>query len=131
MSAEFPVTALQSVDKDVAYEVQQALLALGDHSSLGRALEACKLSHVNDTRFCDRQAFPEYFMVGARCDSSKELAALAYEASKAGSLAGFRTPMSYFQVRNMLEEAGFMERDERGNWVCPRAVSAYQTLTNN
>jgi hypothetical protein len=120
---EFGVSALDTVNRVVSREVQAALLAAGEHATLGRALEACRLSHVNNTSFCDMQAFPEYFEVGSRCDTTRELATLAWEASMAGSWAGFRNPMSYFQTRNMLEGAGFMTLDEGGNWKCARAVS--------
>jgi hypothetical protein len=120
---EFGVAALDTVNRVVSREVQEALLAAGEHAALGRALEACRLSHVNNTSFCDMQAFPEYFGVGSRCDTTRELATLAWEASKAGSWASFRNPRSYFETRNMLEGGGFMKHDERGNWKCARAVS--------
>lgn len=83
------------------HRVQESLLALGDHAIA---------SETN-----------EY----TRCETTPQLAQLALAASRAGKLAGFRTPRSYFEVRTMHEAAGFIKKDERGHWKCTRAETLY------
>ena len=78
---EWPVAALNHVPKDVAEEVQEALLALQSHANAQTQVE---LNLPWDP---------------TRCDTSPELAQLALEASTKGSLAGFRPSRSYFEVR--------------------------------
>ena len=75
------MSALNHVPKDVSEEVQEALVALEYHA----------------------QAYQRY-QAGqdwdpSRCDTTIGLAELASDASNAGNLAGFRTPRSYFEVR--------------------------------
>ena len=77
---QWPVSALNHVPKDVAEEVQEALIALQSHARAHESLEA-------------GQGWDP-----SRCDTSPELAALASRASKSGKLAGFRTARSYFEV---------------------------------
>jgi guanylate cyclase len=101
---EWPVAALNHVPKDVAEEVQEALIALGAHSN---AVE------LNDF---------------SRCDTTPKLAELAYDACRAGQLSGFRTARSYFDVRTMQEAAGFMKMDEEGDWKCTRADTLYKSI---
>ena len=98
---EWPFAALDHVPKDVAEAVQEALLSLEDHAIAAES------------------------NLYTRCDTTPQLAELAARASRSGSLAGFRTPMSYFQVRTMHEEAGFMKKDEYGQWACIRADTLY------
>lgn len=97
---EWPVAALDSVPKDVALEVQYALLALQFHAESHKKLQEMGIWDP------------------LRCDTSSELGKLAYEASEAGHMAGFRSSRSYFEVRTMHEAAGFILQDERGNWKC-------------
>ena len=78
---EWPVAAMNYVPKDVAEEVQEALIALQAHA----------------------QAHERVVEGGAwdptRCETTPELAELASTASTVGKLAGFRTARSYFEVR--------------------------------
>jgi hypothetical protein len=97
---EWPVAALDSVPKDIAQEVQDALLALQFHyDAHKKQIETGVWDPV-------------------RCDTSPELASLAYGASTVGNLAGFRSARSYFEVRTMQEAAGFVLKDDKGNWQC-------------
>ena len=67
LNPEWPVAALDHVSRDVAKEVQVALLALRDHAT------SLKLNE------------------NLRCDTTPEIAELAFSASQAGLLVGFRT----------------------------------------
>lgn len=124
---EWPVAALTHVNKEVAEEVQEALLAVGKHATLGQALEACDMATGNASR-CDIRDLDEFEGVNGRCDATNELSRLAWEASLAGKWAGFRPSRSYFESRTMQEAAGFIVKDEKGNWKCTRAVSIIHGL---
>ncbi|CAB9502908.1 activated protein kinase catalytic subunit alpha-1 [Seminavis robusta] len=125
---EWPVAALTHVNKDVSEEVQEALLAVGKHAKVGKAMEECELGHPNSTAFCEMQEFPDYFDPQARCDTTRELARLAWEGSKVGKWAGFRTSRSYAEPRTMQEAAHLMIQDERGNWKCGRSEKLYDSI---
>lgn len=75
------MAALNHVPKDVAEEVQDALIALQSHAKAHTRVQ--KNLPWNPTR----------------CDTSPELAELALEAATDGNLAGFRNSRSYFEVR--------------------------------
>eukprot|EP00980_Cylindrotheca_fusiformis_P027129 scaffold18984_cov73-Cylindrotheca_fusiformis.AAC.1 len=57
---------------------------------------------------------PVYFDSRARCDTTRELAELAWQAGVAGFHSGFRPPRSYYFVRTMQQDGGFIEKDEYG-----------------
>ena len=107
---EWLVAALTHVDKTVAKEVQDALYALQAYAELGLEIESG--ANVED----------------AKCEETRELSKLALEAQVAGNLAGFRNPRSYFEVRTMHEAAGFLKKDERGDWKCTRADTLYSSI---
>ncbi|CAB9517043.1 Ephrin type-B receptor 3 (Fragment) [Seminavis robusta] len=100
---EWPVAALPHVPADVAMEVQEALLAFQGHAEVGQQIQ-------NGAEFAP-----------PRCDTTEEVAKLAWNASIVGEIAGFRNPMSYFEVRTMHEAAGFIKKNDRGDWTCTRA----------
>ena len=117
---EWPVYAAVSTPRDVMEEVQEALMALGEHKSLYEKILDCKKEFcveqnctTTKSNICETSPI-EYFDEGARCDSSREIAELAYAAGKAGKNHGFRIPRSYFGVRTMQEEGGFLGRDNQG-----------------
>jgi len=107
---EWPVAAMDYVPKDVAEEVQEALIALQSHA---QAHEQVQAGGPWDP---------------SRCDTTPDLAKLAWEASTNGNMAGFRTARSYFEVRTMHEAAGFMLQDEKDNWRCTRADTLYDSI---
>ena len=80
---EWPVAALDHVPKDVAEEVQEALIALESHAHAHQRVQA-------------GQGWDP-----SRCDSTMALAELASNAANSGNLAGFRTARSYFEVRTI------------------------------
>jgi ABC transporter, phosphonate, periplasmic substrate-binding protein len=126
---EWPVAALDHVNKDVSEEVQRALLNAGRHAKLGSSLEMCKVANIGtNSSPCDVHSLPEYVEFGTVCDTTNELVELAYNGSVVGKWAGFRTSRSYFQARTMQEAAGFIVKDEKGNWKCTRAVSTVSII---
>jgi hypothetical protein len=106
INGEWPIATLNHVDKDVAKEVQEALLSFRDHAT---ALELGKK---------------------LRCDTTPELAHVAFNASQAGSFAGFRTARSYVGVRTMQERSGFMRPDpEADNQLrCVKGVNLWKEI---
>ena len=118
---EWPLASLPHVAKDVAQEVQSALLALSDHAQAGKLLRECNAWSTSG--FCTDSIRD----MATRCDTTTELAQLALEASERGGIAQFRTPKSYFQVRTLQETAGFMVEDENG-WHCAHGDSLQQIL---
>ncbi|CAB9517041.1 activated protein kinase catalytic subunit alpha-1 [Seminavis robusta] len=100
---EWPVAALPHVPADVAMEVQEALLAFQGHAEVGKQIQ-----HGNE-------------FAPQRCDTTEEVAQLAWNASIVGEIAGFRNPMSYFEVRTMHEAAVFIKKNDKGDWTCTRA----------
>ena len=99
---EWPVAAMGYVAKDVAEEVQEALVALKNHAQAHDRLQAGGPWDPS------------------RCDTSPELAKLSSEAASNAKLAGFRNSRSYFDVRTIHEAAG--------NWKCTRADTLYDSI---
>jgi hypothetical protein len=112
---EGPVAALPHVTKDVAEEVQAALLAVAEHMVTGEKYLECK-TDLEETRDCEELPCPEAFDEKARCDTTKELAMLAVNATLNAKIAGYRPSRSYFELRSMQQATGFLELNDRGKW---------------
>jgi hypothetical protein len=113
---EWPLSAMKSVDRFVSEEVTKAMLNLEWHNVVGEAIHACREEAVTteEMSVCDTMP-PVYFDPKARCDTTRELAELAYQAGRAGFHSGFRSPRSHSFVRTMQQDAGFIvEDDESG-----------------
>ena len=112
---EWPLFAKSTVDFDVAEEVTLAMLSFRDHYSVGAGIEACREAAGNDQQreLCETQP-PLYFDPRARCDTTRDLAELAYKAGRAGFHSGFRSAKSHFNVRTMQQDAGFIVKDDNG-----------------
>ncbi|KAG7339958.1 adenylate and guanylate cyclase catalytic domain containing protein [Nitzschia inconspicua] len=121
---EWPVAALDSVPKDVALALQGALLEFKKHADTGKLLAECG-SRCSDSSQTLQDLFPSV----ALCHTTPFLAQLAREASLDSSLNGFRTAHSYHELRTMLQTAGFMVQDERGEWHCTRPSNLYEGIT--
>ena len=102
--AEWAFAALDHVSRDVSKEVQEALFALKDHA------ESIELEEK------------------LRCDTTPEIAELALAAQRSGSLVGFRTARSYFDVRTKQEAAGFLMKNEKGNLECIKGETLYHDI---
>ena len=125
---EWPLAALNSVPADVAHEVQEALLSLHDYSVVGEKLQDCKDVAGADAAYCDAM-HPQDFHEEAPCDTTWHLAETASKASSSGLFAGFRTARSYFELRSMQQEAGFMVQNDKGEWYCTRPSNLYEGIT--
>ncbi|KAG7367710.1 adenylate and guanylate cyclase catalytic domain containing protein [Nitzschia inconspicua] len=121
---EWPVAALSIVPKDVAFEVQGALLEFNKHAHVGQLLEECG-SGCSDSSQTLQDLFPDV----ALCHTTPALAQLAHQASLDSTINGFRTARSYHGLRTMLQDAGFMVQDDRGEWQCTRPSNLYEGIT--
>jgi hypothetical protein len=113
---EWPLSAWINVDRIVSEEVAKALVNLEWHKVVGEAIHGCMEEAVTteEMNICNTMP-PVYFDPTARCDTSRELAELAYQAGRAGFHDGFRPARSYYSVRTMQQDAGFIvEDDESG-----------------
>ncbi|CAB9522115.1 activated protein kinase catalytic subunit alpha-1 [Seminavis robusta] len=127
---EWPLAALDHVDKTVSAEVQEAILAIGKHALIGQRLEECRAEYRNrgkDSSPCEQKSIPEDFDLEgtARCDTTKALAELSYKAALAGKFSGYRPPRSYFEPRTMQEAVGLLAKNHRGHWQCTRLDTLY------
>lgn len=107
---EYPFAALSHVNVDVSLEVQEALLALQDHSLADEVFRA------------SAEWDPD------RCDTSMDIAELASQVRGVSHIAGFRPSRSYFQVDSMHRTAGFMQQDDRGKWKCDHSDNLYDQI---
>jgi hypothetical protein len=99
---EWPLSAMNNVNRTVSIEVAKAMVNFGYHSIVGEAIHACKEEAVTteEMNICNTMP-PVYFDPKVRCDTTRELAELAYQAGRAGFLDGFRSPRSHYSVRTM------------------------------
>lgn len=127
---EWPLAALTHVPADVSTQVQLALLAISEHARPWEDLVQCKMEQletaIHDDLYCDA-VFWEHI---SRCDTTPEIARIAYDATHVGDIDGFRSPRSYFKVRTMQERAGFLTEDpETHEWKCIRAGALHDSLS--
>ena len=112
---EWPLYARQQVDRIVSEEVALALVNFEYHKIVGDRMHDCVDSDnaTMDAVDCS-SAPPVFFDSNARCDTTRELAELAYQAGIAGRHNGFRPARSHFGLRTMQQDAGFLVQDEDG-----------------
>lgn len=68
--------------------LQTALYATKAHGSAYKSILQCEQELFNKT-YCDTLVFPHEFNVEARCDSSREVARLAYQAMADGKYSAW------------------------------------------
>eukprot|EP00526_Cylindrotheca_closterium_P002165 CAMPEP_0113655642 /NCGR_PEP_ID=MMETSP0017_2-20120614/29831_1 /TAXON_ID=2856 /ORGANISM="Cylindrotheca closterium" /LENGTH=930 /DNA_ID=CAMNT_0000568935 /DNA_START=231 /DNA_END=3019 /DNA_ORIENTATION=+ /assembly_acc=CAM_ASM_000147 len=128
---EWPLYAQPGVSRVVSEEVAAAMMSFGYHYFVGEAIEQCKgaANSTTEMDICNTMP-PIYFDPLARCDTTRELAELALKTGRAGFHQGFRPPRSYFGVRTMQQDAGFIIEQEIGDgkWHCERAASFYEGI---
>lgn len=126
---EWPLSAKNSVDRIVVEEVASAMINFWYHDKVGMEIHSCReeAETAEDMRLCNTMP-PAYFDFGARCDTTRELAELAYKAGRAGRHSGFRPPRSHFEVRTVQQEEGFLIQDEYDEWHCERAPTLYDGI---
>ena len=113
---EWPLYAKKEVDVKVAEEVAMAMINFGEHKKVGTEIHRCMedAETPEELAICNTMP-PVYFYPNARCDTTRELAELAYQAGEAGHHSGMRPARSHFQVRTMQQDAGFIiESDRKG-----------------
>eukprot|EP00980_Cylindrotheca_fusiformis_P005527 scaffold1172_cov115-Cylindrotheca_fusiformis.AAC.2 len=127
---EWTLSAKDNVDRFVTEEVTEAMINFEYHNSIGDSIHNCREDATTPEamNLCDTMP-PVYFDSRARCDTTRELAELAWQAGVAGFHNGFRPPRSYYFVRTMQQDGGFIEKDEYGNSRCKRAGLLYDGLT--
>ena len=126
---EWNLASLSHVDNDVALEVQKAMLAIQDHSAVGAGLDTCYKTanctqadesfDVGCMKECTRQLDPELLN---RCDTTPALASLALSAKQSGKYTGWRSTLSYMELRNMQEETNFIRKQDDGSNACIRSA---------
>ncbi|CAB9525762.1 Receptor-type guanylate cyclase gcy [Seminavis robusta] len=123
---EWNLGAMETVDSQVSREVQAAMLALAEHSKTGEAIQACLDANVSSIATCNNL---EEVAPNARCDTTVEIAAIAKDAMTNGKYAGFRTTQNYIEIRAMLQDTGFIQKDEvRNIWKCARPAFLYEAI---
>jgi hypothetical protein len=110
---EWPLSAMKTVDRIVSEEVAKAMLNLQWHKVVGEAIHGCieEAATTEEINVCNTMP-PVYFDPQARCDTTRELAELAYQAGRAGFHSGFRPARSHSFVRTMQQDAGFIVQDD-------------------
>jgi hypothetical protein len=115
---EWPLYAQHNVDRMVSEEVALALINFEYHHIVGEEIHYC-MEEANTTaqiHICNTMP-PVYFDSSARCDTTREMAKLAYQAGSAGYHGGFRPARSHFAVRTMQQDAGFIVKNENGTQI--------------
>lgn len=144
---EWNLASLTHVPNDVSVEVQRAMLDLADHADAGEQLAKCYESCVNimDTnatnqtdcvRACDAavvirdavEVGPDGVVLGTTFVTTPSLALLAHRARSRGKYAGWRSTLSYMELRNMQEETGFLVRNDDGPPACVRASRLHDAV---
>ncbi|CAJ1941386.1 unnamed protein product [Cylindrotheca closterium] len=129
---EWPLFAKEEVDGIVSEEVAIAMMEFGAHKRVGTLMHQCMedAETAKELELCNTMP-PVYFDPAARCDTTRELAELAYQAGTSGHHSGMRPAKSHFQVRTMQQDAGFIIRDDiNSGWHCERASKTYDGITS-
>ena len=83
--------------------------------------ETCIRDCNNNVMESQREIFP--------CDTSVNIALTADQAKTNGGYVGFRSTLSYMELRNMQEDTGFISRDkETGLYKCVRSTGIYDAI---
>lgn len=119
---EWNIAALSHVRDEVARKVQSSLLEMSEHAALAQPLLDCVESLSCEADTCFNQCFsyldPALFQ---SCTTRPHIAVLAQKALADGRYAGWRTTLSYSELRTMQEDTGFISRRE-GALKCLRST---------
>jgi ABC transporter, phosphonate, periplasmic substrate-binding protein len=124
---EWPVAALPGVPADIQGAVQDALLEFGTFMEIGQTIETACRSNQREA-WCDFTDVHDVFPA-APCTATSELVLMTAEAHARSRIAGFRTALSYFDLRTMQEAAGFLIQDAKDEWYCTRPSSLFEGVT--
>lgn len=125
---EWPLFAKHDVDRTVSEEVAVSLINFEYHKIVGDAMHDCKdklcaeaFDFQEQNVTCTKEIWgicetapPVFFDPTCRCDTTRELAELSYQAGVAGRHNGFRPARSHFALRTMQQTAGFLMQNEQG-----------------
>jgi len=136
---EWNLAALKHVPDSVSVEVQSAMLAVADHASIGKALADCYVENsceginsFKSNQDCKANCLglvPETIEHNQTCLITPELALLANNAVEQGMYSGWRSSLSYMDLRNMQEETGFiMKNPETSLNRCVRTKEIYDAV---
>eukprot|EP00980_Cylindrotheca_fusiformis_P000864 scaffold227_cov97-Cylindrotheca_fusiformis.AAC.2 len=126
---EWALSAKEDADPIVSEELAQAMMSFKSHYLVGDRIQSCRdeATSKKEMEVCDSMP-PSHFDPTARCDTTRELAELAYRAGMVGHHKGFRPPRSHSHVRTMQQDAGFIVEDGKGGWRCERDSSLYEAI---
>ena len=134
--AEWNVAALTHVAEDVSAAVQNAMLNLASHAEVGAAFTQCYSDCItNSSTFpsqndCKNQCDLKISTMNIRCDTNIPLALLAHQAKIDGKYSGWRTTLSYMELRNMQEEISFIQKNRTtGKMQCRRSSDIYNVVS--
>ena len=110
---EWNLAALNHVPDIIQTEVQNAMLAIKQHA----AVSEFNTNANTDTLF-------------RRCDTTDEIANIAYNATVNGKYSEWVPSLSYMELRNMQESTGFIQLDTTTNqWRCLRSSEIYDSIS--
>ena len=123
---EWNLAALRHVPSVVSKQVQRALLDLKDHAQSGALLQECiDAGEQEEGTRCDLNLLDP----SKRCDTTEEMALAATKSLVTGGYAGWRTTLSYNDVRGLLQDTGFILQDPVDNvWRCTRPAELYDSI---
>ena len=125
---EWPFAALQHIPEDLQRVVQMALLDFGVYAQMGKMKEcASGAENLNGTDWCIDDEL-DSAPVRTPCNATDDLIKLASDASRISRMSDFRPARSYFYLRGMLQDAGFLVQDGDG-WRCTRPDNLYDGIT--
>lgn len=123
---EWPLAALPGVPADVQGAVQDALIEFGAFADIGDKINACRANEHES--WCDSVNISE-MAPAAPCQATEALVLMASEAEARSHIAGFRTALSYFELRSVQQAAGFLIQDSKDEWHCTRPNNLFEGIT--
>lgn len=125
---EWPFSSLMTVPEDVQRAVQSALIDFGQYALMGKIQDCSSGSRsTNASDWCNDLEL-KTTSLRTPCNATEELSALAAEASRISRMSNFRPARSYFYLRAILEEAGFLIQNGEG-WQCLRPSNLHEGIT--
>lgn len=125
---EWPFSSLMTVPEDVQRAVQSALIDFGQYALMGKIQDCSSGSRSpNASDWCNDIEL-KTTTLRTPCNATEDLLALAAEASRISRMSSFRPARSYFYLRAILEETGFLIQDSDG-WHCLRPSNLHEGIT--
>ena len=113
---EWNLAALNHVPDIIQLEVQNAMLAIKQHAAVSE-FNSVETDETTTTVF-------------RRCDTTDEIANIAYNATVNGKYSEWVPSLSYMELRNMQESTGFIQLDTTTNqWRCLRSSEIYDSIS--